>query len=181
MFITNPDDLLAQAAAGFQSGCDAEVIAEAAELAEVEQARLRLSDRWHATTNPVNVWVVGLPVIYGTVVTAGSSLVVVASGETLWALNSTAVIGVAGLASGLRDEGPGRILPELTWSTLLRDFTGQLLRIHTIDGRIRNGELAGVGSDFFDLRESHTDPVSPMFAIGFTALVAVQTPARRDG
>lgn len=109
MMITNPDDLLAQVAAGFQSNCDADVIAEAAELAEVEQARLRLVDRWLATTGPVSVWVVGLPVIHGSVVAAGSGLVVVRDvDENIWALGVGRWLALWALPPGCEMNAPTR-------------------------------------------------------------------------
>jgi hypothetical protein len=63
--IIDPDHLLAHAAAGYQSRCDAEVIAEATGLVEVEQARVRLVDRLRATTGRVGISVARLPVIMG--------------------------------------------------------------------------------------------------------------------
>lgn len=182
MMITNPDDLLAQVAAGFQSNCDADVIAEAAELAEVEQARLRLVDRWLATTGPVSIWVVGLPVIHGSVVAAGSGLVVVRDvDENIWALGGGAVVGIVGLAAGLRDERPDPGRPVLTWSKFLRDLTGVLVRIYTTDAMTRSGELVSVGADHLDLITGADGQAGRRITIAFTALVAVQTPARRDG
>ena len=117
MSITNPDDLLAQVAAGLQSDCDAEVIAEAAELAEAERARVRLVDRWSATSNPISIWSVGLPALSGTVVAASATVVVVVTSSwNLWALSADAVVCVAGLAAGLRDDGPDRVIPvQITW------------------------------------------------------------------
>ena len=182
MFITNPDHLLAQVAAGFQSNCDAEVIAEAAELAEAERARVRLVDRWLATPNPISIWAVGLPVLYGTVVAAGAAMVVVAAPTSnLWALSIDAVVCVEGLAAGLRDDGPDRVIPAITWPSFLRGLAGELVQVHTIDEITRIGELVGVGADHLDLITGGAGQQGSRVTIAFTALAALQTLARRDG
>ncbi len=175
MTITNPDDLLAHAAAGYQSRCDAEVIAEATGLVEVEQARVRLVDRLRATTGRVGISVAGLPVIYGSVVDLGADLMIIAGvDEKVWALRSTAVIAISGLAVGLRDESSGPVIPGLTWPRYLRQLAGSGVRVHTGDGEIHVGELAGVGADFFDLNVGGAGHIGHISTIALTAVIAVQ-------
>lgn len=176
MTITNPDDLLAHAAAGYQSRCDAEVIADAAGLVEVEQARVRLVDRLRATTGRVGISVAGLPVIYGAVADVGADLIVIAgAGEQVWALRSAAVIAISGLAAGLREESSGPVMPGLTWPRYLRPLAGSGVRVHTGDGVIHVGELAGVGADFFDLSVRGAGIAANVSTISLTAVIAVQT------
>ncbi len=182
MSITNPDDLLAQVAAGLQSNCDAEVIAEAAELAEAERARVRLVDRWPATSNPISIRSIGLPAVFGTVVAASATVVVVATSSwNLWALSTAAVVCVEGLAAGLRDDGPDRVIPAVTWPSFLRGLAGELVQVHTIDEITRTGELVGVGADHLDLIGGGAGQLGSRATIAFTALAAVQALARRDG
>ena len=174
--VTDPDHLLAHAAAGYQSRCDAEVIAEAAGLVEVEQSRVRLVDRLRATTGRVRISVAGLPEIYGSVVDVGADLIVITgAGEQVWALRSAAVIAISGLAVGLRDEGSGPVIPELTWQRHLRQFAGSWVRVHTGDGVIYVGEIAGVGADFFDLSVRGAGIAVHISTISLTAVIAVQT------
>ena len=175
MTITDPDHLLAHAAAGYQSRCDAEVIAEASGLVEVEQARVRLVDRLRATTGRVGISVAGLPVIYGSVVDLGADLMIIAGvDEKVWALRSTAVIAISGLAVGLRDESSGPVIPGLTWPRYLRQFAGSGVRVHTGNGEIHVGELAGVGADFFDLNVGGAGHIGHISTIALTAVIAVQ-------
>ena len=175
MTITDPDHLLAHAAAGYQSRCDAEVIAEASGLVEVEQARVRLVDRLRATTGRVGISVAGLPVIYGSVVDLGADLMIIAGvDEKVWALRSTAVIAISGLAVGLRDESSGPVIPGLTWPRYLRQLAGSGVRVHTGNGEIHVGELAGVGADFFDLNVGGAGHIGHISTIALTAVIAVQ-------
>ena len=175
MTITDPDHLLAHAAAGYQSSCDAEVIAEATGLVEVEQARVRLVDRLRATTGRVGISVAGLPVIYGSVVDLGADLMIIAGvDEKVWALRSTAVIAMSGLAVGLRDESSGPVIPGLTWPRYLRQLAGSGVRVHTGNGEIHVGELAGVGADFFDLNVGGAGHIGHISTIALTAVIAVQ-------
>ena len=175
MTITDPDHLLAHAAAGYQSRCDAEVIAEASGLVEVEQARVRRVDRLRATTGRVGISVAGLPVIYGSVVDLGADLMIIAGvDEKVWALRSTAVIAISGLAVGLRDESSGPVIPGLTWPRYLRQLAGCGVRVHTGDGEIHVGELAGVGADFFDLNVGGAGHIGHISTIALTAVIAVQ-------
>ena len=173
--IIDPDHLLAHAAAGYQSSCDAEVIAEASGLVEVEQARVRLVDRLRATTGRVGISVAGLPVIYGSVVDLGADLMIIAGvDEKVWALRSTAVIAISGLAVGLRDESSGPVIPGLTWPRYLRQLAGSGVRVHTGNGEIHVGELAGVGADFFDLNVGGAGHIGHISTIALTAVIAVQ-------
>ena len=175
MTITDPDHLLAHAAAGYQSRCDAEVIAEASGLVEVEQARVRLVDRLRATTGRVGISVAGLPVIYGSVVDLGADLMIIAGvDEKVWALRSTAVIAISGLAVGLRDESSGPVIPGLTWPRYLRHLAGSGVRVHPGNGEIHVGELAGVGADFFDLNVGGAGHIGHISTIALTAVIAVQ-------
>ena len=175
MTITDPDHLLAHAAAGYQSRCDAEVIAEASGLVEVEQARVRLVDRLRATPGRVGISVAGLPVIYGSVVDLGADLMIIAGvEEKVWALRSTAVIAISGLAVGLRDESSGPVIPGLTWPRYLRQLAGSGVRVHTGHGEIHVGELAGVGADFFDLNVGGAGHIGHISTIALTAVIAVQ-------
>lgn len=175
--IIDPDHLLAHAAAGYQSRCDAEVIAEATGLVEVEQARVRLVDRLRATTGRVGISVARLPVIYGAVVDVGADLIVISvAGAQVWVLRSTAVIAISGLAVGLRDECPGPVIPGLTWPRYLRQLAGSWVRVHTGDGEIHVGELAGVGADFFDLNVGGAGQIGYASTISLTAVIAVQVP-----
>ena len=174
--VTDPDHLLAHAAAGYQSSCDAEVVAEAAELVEVEQARVRLLDRLLATTGRLGISVAGLPVIDGSVVDVGADLIVISgAGEQVWALRSAAVIAISGLAVGLRKEGSGPVIPELTWPRYLRQLAGSEVRVHARDGVMYVGQLAGVGADFFELILSSAGLASRVSTIALTAVIAVQT------
>ncbi|MSX13020.1 MAG: hypothetical protein F2797_01600 [Actinobacteria bacterium] len=174
--VTDPDHLLAHAAAGYQSSCDADVVAEAAELVEVEQARVRLLDRLLVTTGRVGISVAGLPVIYGVVVDVGADLIVTSgAGEQVWALRSAAVIAVSGLAVGLRNESSGPVIPELTWPRYLRQLAGSEVRVHSRDGVIHVGQLAGVGADFFDLILSGAGLTSRVSTIALNGVIAVQT------
>ena len=173
--IIDPDHLLAHAAAGYQSSCDAEVIAEATGLVEVEQARVRLVDRLWATTGRVGISVAGLPGIYGSVVDRGADLMIIAGvDEKVWALRSTAVIAISGLAVGLRDESSGPVIPGLTWPRYLRQLAGSGVRVHTGDSEIHVGELAGVGAEFFDLNVGGAGHIGHISTIALTAVIAVQ-------
>ena len=114
--------------------------------------------------------------IYGAVVDVGADLIVIAGpDEQVWALRSAAVIAISGLAVGLRDEGPGPVIPELTWPRYLRQLAGSGVRVHTGDGVIYVGEIAGVGADFCDLTVRGAGQIGHVSTISLTAVIAVQT------
>ena len=123
----------------------------------------------------MGISVAGLPVIYGSVVDLGADLMIIAGvDEKVWALRSTAVIAISGLAVGLRDESSGPVIPGLTWPRYLRQLAGSGVRVHTGDGEIHVGELAGVGADFFDLNVGGAGHIGHISTIALTAVIAVQ-------
>jgi hypothetical protein len=48
--------------------------------------------------------------------------------------------------------------------------------VHTGDGEIHVGELAGVGADFFDLNVGGAGQIGYASTISLTAVIAVQVP-----
>jgi hypothetical protein len=111
------------------------------------------------------------------VVDVGADLIVISvAGAQVWGLRSTAVIAISGLAVGLRDECPGPVIPGLTWPRYLRQLAGSWVRVHTGDGEIHVGELAGVGADFVDLNVGGAGQIGYASTISLTAVIAVQVP-----
>ena len=175
-----PDDLLAMVAASVQSDFDAEVLAEAAEIADIERSRQRLLDRWRGTCGQVTVKMPGLSPVIGEVRVAGTecALIVCDSGSS-WVVSLPRLTWVAGLADSLRDENSSnRTALDSTWSQLMREWEGALLRCHLAEGLPLTGVLHQVGADHLDLElGAHPGRV----VIGFSALLAVERPGRMGG
>jgi hypothetical protein len=189
---TDPESLLAEAAASVQSDSDADVLSEAAEILTAERARVCWEDRWQAMAGTVLLACQPGPDITGTVLSIGPDLVVVADrDETEHAVAWTSVMRVAGLplvlhpeliGHGARDgEGPtGRLqsIRGLSWSRWLR--ASRDVRVTCVDGWQAQGCVLTVGADHLDLgvREGLADERMSVWAIPFRSLARVSR--RRD-
>jgi hypothetical protein len=153
----NPDNLLAEVAAGVQSESDADVLAEAADILTTEQSRARLEDRLPRAPGVVTLFLRGGSTVVGSVTGIGDQLAAVtsATGErhcvALASINS-----MRGLAGGLRAELPATAhqipqMRDLSWGSFLRGDPGLKARVFLKDGSVLDGLPALVGSDHLDL------------------------------
>ena len=168
--MTDPDTLLAEAAAHVASQDDDLVLIEARDLLEVEQARARLGDRLAVGRHLV----LGLPggAVTGAVVAAGPALVVVDDGRRAHVVPLAGVLWVRGAGPGLAPERGGVVE---TLGAALRPWVGEPVEVRGEGSHPRRGILRLVGADHLDLVED-----SGAVTIPFGALRCVSARSRRD-
>lgn len=181
---TDPDGLLAEAAASVQSDADADVLGEAAEILTAERARVRWEDRWQLDGAVVRLACQPGPDLTGQVLLIGPDLVVLADRDgTEHAVSWASVMRVSGLPTVLhpeliepRGDGPHRQVPMIhgtSWSRWLRESLD--VRVMCADGWRGQGRVLRVAADHLDLglREGLTDAPVHVWAIPFRSLARV--------
>lgn len=160
---TDPDGLLAEAAASVQSDSDADVLGEAAEILTAERARVCWEDRWQSNCGMVRLACQPGPDLAGTVLSVGPELVVVVDHHGIeHAVSWTSVLRAAGLPNVLHPEvigqgdphgeGPARQLQKIrgvSWSRWLR--AARDVRVTCVDGWQAQGTVLRVFADHLDL------------------------------
>ena len=166
--------LLAQAAASWDSECQAQVLLEAHGLRDAEWARCRLVDRLRVAMGPVGVdlretrvrgWVQG----------AGPQVTVLDDGRERHAVALGSIIAIRGLGPGLAEERPAaEHLLALGWASVARSLIGETVRILRVDGVVFHARIEAAGADHLD---AVVDEAASM-TIPFAALALVRSPSR---
>ena len=164
------DDLEQQAQALY----DADRESELADRARSEYAAVTLVSRLMASVDrDVVLDVHGVGPVAGRLRRVGPDWCLVHGSAQDWVVRLAAVIGVEGASD--------RSVPDVAWSPVSRLGLGSALRrladtgtdcrLHTVDGTIRDGRLARVGSDFV---EAHMGE-DRILLVARGALAAVQS------
>lgn len=181
---TDPDGLLAEAAASVQSDSDADVLGEAAEILTAERARVHWEDRWQLDGAVVRLACQPGPDLTGTALSIGPDLLVLADRDgTEHAVSWISVMRASGLPTVLhpelieaRSDRPIRPVPKIhgtSWSRWLRESLD--VRVMCADGWQAQGRVLGVGADHLDLglHEGLADAPMHVWAIPFRSLARV--------
>jgi hypothetical protein len=178
---SEPDHLLAEAAASLQSDIDADVLAEAAHILTAERVALTLADRLEAAANPVTMTLRSGCRIEGTVDRRGDDVVVLvdrygaehcialASAVTVRGLRPALSASEQGAQTG-GDRGPR--VASVSWGMFLRAESGIDVRLVLVDGTELSGSPALVGAD-------HVDILGADGNVTTCALVSVSRAVRR--
>jgi hypothetical protein len=173
------DDLEGQAEQAAQSSLDAEI----ADRTRRELARVRLADRLRAAGDrPVQMRVLGLGTVTGTVEAVGPDWVLLARGGGEIVVSSAAIMSATGLGSHAAAPGSegfvaGRLGLGYALRRIARDRSAVIVTV--TDGSNLRGVVGRVGADAFDLADHSADAgrvdAGPHAqTIPFAALAAVQ-------
>lgn len=159
-------DDLAQAAAQEH----AEVLADAAAIAEAARGRTHLADRLRASRGVLNVHCLGGVVATGEVGAVAAAVVELTDGATVWLLAPDAITMVTDLPAVLppHEPAPAARVP-LTWGMALRPWTGEPVTVHLRDSAQTHGRLGSVGADHLDVQTG-----TGAITVPFTAIAAVR-------
>lgn len=163
--VYDPEWLLAEAAAAVQSDTEADVLAEAAELLEAEQSRVRIGDRCRPGTR-VRLSTCQGTSIFGLVVATGDEILVLAADDDVQvAVAIESLVRICGLEPALRVEQTPTLRVQVTWSSWLR-------RCSEIDVTCRDGwqsslQVAAVGADHVD----GWTPTGNLVTVAFSGLI----------
>ena len=178
---SEPDHLLAEAAASLQSDIDADVLAEAAHILTAERVALRLADRLEAAANPVTMTLRSGCRIEGTVDRRGDDVVVLVDrygAEHCIALASAVTVrglrpALSANEQGAQTGGDRRPrVASVSWGMFLRAESGIDVRLVLVDGTELFGSPALVGADHVDILGADGDVTT-------CALVAISRAVRR--
>lgn len=157
---SQPDHLLAEAAASLQSDIDADVLAEAAEILTAERVTLRLADRLGAGSNVVTMTLRSGCRIEGTVERGGEDVVVLVDRDGAeHCIAIASVVTARGLRPALSSSEQGAQaggdrrprIASVTWGMFLRAQSGIDVRVVLVDGTELTGSPALVGADHVDI------------------------------
>lgn len=146
--LTWQDDL-----AGAGARQHAEVLADAAAIAEAARGRTQLADRLRAGRGVVQVRCLGGVVARGEVGTVAADIIELTDESTSWLLSPDAVTLVTDLPVVLPPHSPvpAPRVP-LTWGMALRPWTDAPIALHLRDATVVRGVLRAVGADHLDVR-----------------------------
>lgn len=164
------DDLEQQARALY----DADRVSELADRSRSEYAAITLVSRLMATVEEeVTLDVLGVGALSGRLRRVGPDWCLVHGAAQDWVVRLAAVKAVEGASE--------RSVPEVAWSPVSRLGLGSALRrladagadcrLHTVDGKVRDGRLARIGADFAEL----TVGEGRVVLVARDALAAVQS------
>jgi hypothetical protein len=146
---------------------------EVAELRIAQYAEIELAARLHASAGRrVRVSTVDGWSFQGDLICAGTDWIVVDEGPRSWAVTMSSLVTVSGLGDAMLPTDARPISARLGVGSVLRRRaeTGESGAIRVAGGRILQGSVTRVGSDFLELDlESREATVVP-----FRALVAVE-------
>lgn len=153
----------------------ADVLADAAAIAEAARGRTRLADRLRASSL-VRVHCVGGVIAVGEVLVVADDIIEIADGTSSWLLAPEAIATVADLPSVLPPHVPvPTTRVPLTWGMALRPWTGAPLTVHLRDGASSvYGQLGAVGADHLDVLAGTADDMTSTVTVPFSAIAAVR-------
>lgn len=153
----------------------ADVLADAASIAEAARGRTHLADRLRAS-RAVRVHCLGGVTAAGEVLVVTDDIIELADAATSWLLAPDAITMVADLVSVLPPTvpAPPQRVP-LTWGMALRPWTGSPLTVYLRDAAVSvRGHLDAVGADHLDMRPDAADDAANTVTVPFPAIAAIR-------
>lgn len=166
-------DVWQEAAATVQVEQTWDLLADANAVAQAELSQLTLSHALHRSPTLVTIYCLGGVVVKGNVVHVGGDVVVLrCSNRDIIGLNSSTIVRVTGLSTGLLEaQVSDQSRHSLTLRRWLRDLIGQRIECTTTDGWMMRGQVKSVGQDMLQMNDFEGESS----ALAMQAIVSIRS------